>query len=107
MATSEKMPTVRGSVFTISMSVLTLVTLFKLENASDVCLISATRFNSMYICQTNFFPSCRIRAEVDAVLDSIAHPEFGNAFETEETSDAEMLVGSELGLIQIHVGKLI
>ena len=36
LATSEKMPTVRGSVFTISMSVLTLVTLFKLENASDV-----------------------------------------------------------------------
>ena len=64
LATSEKMPTVRGSVFTISMSVLTLVTLFKLENASDVCLISATRSASMFICQTNFFPSCRIRAEL-------------------------------------------
>ena len=43
LATSEKMPTVRGDVFTISMSVLTLVILFKLENAKDAYLISATR----------------------------------------------------------------
>ena len=38
---------------------------------------------------------------VDVVLDSIAHPEFGNAVEMEETSDAETAVGSELGLILI------
>ena len=99
------MPTVRGSVFTISMSVLTLVALFKLENASDVCLISATRSASMFICQTNFFPSKSLllnSSRVDAVLECVAHPEFGNAFEMKETSDAEMLVDSELGLIQIH-----
>ena len=39
---------------------------------------------------------------VDAVLDSITHPKFGNAFEMEETtSDIETVVGSELGLIPI------
>ena len=45
--TSEKMPIVRD-VFTISMSVLTFVTFFKLENAGDVFHISATRSGSIF-----------------------------------------------------------
>ncbi|KAL5496412.1 hypothetical protein EMCRGX_G012689 [Ephydatia muelleri] len=63
------------------MSVLTLVTLFKLENASD---------NS---------------SRVDAVLDCVAHPELGNAFEMKETSDAEVLVDSELATHKTHTVK--
>ncbi|KAL5517379.1 hypothetical protein EMCRGX_G002918 [Ephydatia muelleri] len=35
---------------------------------------------------------------VNVVLDSIAHPEFGNAVEMEDKNDAETVVGSELGL---------
>ncbi|KAL5517378.1 hypothetical protein EMCRGX_G002917 [Ephydatia muelleri] len=38
---------------------------------------------------------------VDVVHDSIVHPEFGNAVEMEDKGDAEMMVGSELGLILI------
>ena len=58
------MPTVRGDVFTISMSVLTLVTLFKLENAGDVFLTSA----NLIACSaaeptfSHQYPSCRIQA---------------------------------------------
>ena len=63
-ATSDKMPTVRGSVFTISMSVLTLVTLFKLENASDVCLQDPLACSSAKPTFSHQSPSCRIRAEL-------------------------------------------
>eukprot|EP00731_Ephydatia_muelleri_P007987 Em0004g325a len=44
-------------------------------------------------------------SRVDAVLDCVAHPEFGNAFEMEETSDAEVLVDSELVTHKSHTVK--